>query len=128
MPFNILELVRTGENVVGDAGANFASFEINASGNTRIYLWLMGGHDDPTDRLTAILLVTSAGNVSPIVVAEPKILTNGANDKVFIARPIIVPPSANIDIRVDAISTAAQVNGSAAYIEVPLGQTISEMF
>ncbi len=127
MSFNILELARVTDDALGSAGDTFVSATTNSSGNTRIYLALHAGHDDATDRITAVLLVPGGGG-SPIVVAEPKLLSNGANDVVFIHRPIIVPDGANLDARCDAISTGAQLILRSVYIEVPAGQTIDGIF
>ncbi len=126
MSFNILELARVADDALGSAGATFVSGTINASGNTRIYIAAHAAHDDGTDRITAILLIGGGGN--PIVVAEPKLLSNGANDVVFLNRPIIVPNGANLDARCDAIATAAQLIFRSVYIEIPVGQTIDGMF
>ena len=127
MSFNILELARVADDALGSAGDAFVSTSINGSGNTRIYLALHAGHDDGTDRITTILLVTSGGG-SPIVVAEPKLLSNGTNDVVFITRPIIVPNGGNLDARSDAISTGSQLILRSVYSEVPSGQTIDGIF
>jgi len=125
MAFNIFELARVTDDALGVAGATFASATINSSGNVRVYLAAHAGHDDATDRITAILLV---GAGSPIVVCEPKLLTSGANDVVFFPRPIIVPNGSNLDARCDAISTTAQLIFRSVYVELPAGQTLDGVF
>lgn len=125
MAFNLIELPRTTDDVLGAAGATFASATINSSGNVRVYLAAHAGHDDATDRITAILLV---GAGSPIVVCEPKLLTSGTNDVVFLPRSIIVPDGSNLDARCDAISTTSQLIFRSVYVELPVGQTLEGVF
>jgi len=125
MAFNLVELPRVTDDALGSAGATFVSLTINSSGNVRVYLAAHAGHDDGTSRITAILLV---GAGSPIVVCEPKLLTSGTHDVVFIARPIIVPDGSNLDARCDAISTASQLIFRSVYVELPAGQTLDGVF
>lgn len=127
MSFNALELRRVGDAITGDAGVATVNFTTNPGPNSRIYLYAEVGHTDNTDRLTGLFLdtITSAGLIA---VAAPRTISDSASDKVFITRPILVAPGERLQGQCAAITTADNMTARGAYIEIPEGQTIEDIF